>query len=45
MEGQLLQQIKASSFYSLQIDECTDITNMASLLVYMRYEHTFDMRE
>jgi hypothetical protein len=31
MEEQLLQQIKTSSYYSLQIDESTDVTNM----VYM----------
>jgi hypothetical protein len=45
VEEQLFQQIKASSYYSLQIDESADITNMAILLVYVQYEHTYDVRE
>jgi hypothetical protein len=44
MEAQQLQQIKASSNYSLQNDEPTDITNMVILLVYVKYKHAYDVR-
>jgi hypothetical protein len=36
MEEQLLQQTKASNYYSLQIDESTGVTNMAIPLVYVQ---------
>jgi hypothetical protein len=31
--------------HSLQTDESTDITNMAILLGYVQYKHTYDVRE
>jgi hypothetical protein len=44
-EEQLLQQIKASSYFLLQTDESTDTTNMMILLAYVRYKHAYDVRE
>ena len=39
MEIQLVDQIKLAKYYSLQLDESTDIGNMAILMVYVRYEY------
>ena len=36
---QLLPGIQASEFYALQLDESTDIADLAHLLVYVRYVH------
>lgn len=35
--NQLISRIKNSEFFSLQIDESTDVANLANLLVYVRY--------
>ncbi|CAK6977302.1 zinc finger BED domain-containing protein 5-like [Scomber scombrus] len=35
---QLIQDVKASRFYAIQLDESTDIANVANLLAYIRYE-------
>ena len=35
MEIQLIDQIKLAKYYSLQLDESTDIGNMAILMVYV----------
>ena len=34
---QLLLRIQASELYALQLDESTDMTGLAQLLVYVRY--------
>ena len=33
----LISRMKNSEFYSLQVDESTDVANLANLLVYIRY--------
>ena len=45
VESQLISRIKESSFYSLQIDETTDVSNEAQLLCYIRYEFNNDIHE
>lgn len=45
MEGQLIQQIRIAKYFSLQIDESTDVANMAILMVYVRFEHEGDLKE
>jgi len=37
IECQLLERIKSSPYYSIQLDESTDLTNIAVLLVFVRY--------
>ncbi|XP_060759506.1 zinc finger BED domain-containing protein 5-like [Neoarius graeffei] len=34
---QLLEQVRASDYYALQLDESTDVANVAKLLVYIRF--------
>jgi hypothetical protein len=34
LEDQLIEQIKLAKYFSLQLDECTDVANMAILMVY-----------
>ena len=45
MEIQLVDQIKLAKYYSLQLDENTDIGNMAILMVYERYEYEGKLKE
>lgn len=33
----ILSRVKKSEFYSLQVDESTDVANLANLLLYVRY--------
>ncbi|KAL1281206.1 hypothetical protein QQF64_000009 [Cirrhinus molitorella] len=35
--SQLISRIKNSEFFSLQVDESTDVANLSNLLVYVRY--------
>ena len=35
----LIERIKRSRYYSIQLDETTDVANLANLLVYVRYEY------
>ncbi|KAL2097071.1 hypothetical protein ACEWY4_006278 [Coilia grayii] len=42
---QLLLRIRASDFYSLQLDESTDVAGLAQLLVYVRYIHEGSVNE
>ena len=37
IEQQLLERIKSSPYYAIQIDESTDVSNIALLLVFVRY--------
>jgi len=39
IEKRLIQRVKNSNMYSLQLDETTDIKNLSQLLVYVRYIH------
>ena len=45
MEIQLINYIKLAKCYSLQLDESTDISNMAILLVYVRFEYEGQFKE
>ncbi|KAI6659423.1 SCAN domain-containing protein 3 [Oopsacas minuta] len=45
MEEQLIEQIKSAKWYSLQLDESTDVANLAILLLYVRFEHCGDVKE
>ncbi|XP_060768837.1 zinc finger BED domain-containing protein 5-like [Neoarius graeffei] len=42
---QLLHRIRASEFYSLQLDESTDVAGLAQLLVYVRYIYDGSVKE
>ena len=43
---QIINELKASRFFfSMQLDETTDISNCSQLLVYVRYVHTDAMKE
>jgi hypothetical protein len=44
-EDQIIKQIKLAKYFSLQLDECTDVANMAVLMVYVRFEHEGDLKE
>ena len=37
IECQLLERIKSSPHYSIQLDKSTDVSNAALLLVFVRY--------
>lgn len=39
IKQQLLERIRMSPYFALQLDESTDITNKVTLLCYVRYEH------
>ena len=45
MKIQLVDQIKLAKHYSLQLDERTDIGNMAILMVYVRYKYEGKLKE
>lgn len=36
VSAQLLEQVRASEYFALQLDESTDVSNAAQLLVYIR---------
>uniref|UniRef100_A0A8C6SPZ2 Uncharacterized protein n=1 Tax=Neogobius melanostomus TaxID=47308 RepID=A0A8C6SPZ2_9GOBI len=42
---QLIERIKSSPFYSLQLDESTDVSNAALLLVFVRYRWENSLHE
>ena len=44
-ETQLLERIKKSPWFAIQVDESTDIDNKAILLVYVRYLYQEDVHE
>ncbi|XP_073711484.1 SCAN domain-containing protein 3-like [Misgurnus anguillicaudatus] len=45
IQNQLLEKIKSSPFFSLQLDESTDVTNAALLLVFVRYRWNSSLHE
>lgn len=44
-QHQLLERIKSSPFFSLQLDESTDVTNAALLLVFVGYRYDSSLQE
>jgi hypothetical protein len=42
---QLLLRIQASKFYALQLDESTDVSGLAQLLVYVHYVYGGSIKE
>jgi len=45
VENQLIKKIKSSDYYSIQIDETTDISKCAQLLTYVRFIDNNQMKE
>ncbi|KAI4818337.1 hypothetical protein KUCAC02_011681 [Chaenocephalus aceratus] len=39
VKNTLIERIKSSSYYSIQLDETTDVADLANVMVYVRYEH------
>ncbi|KAJ4925496.1 hypothetical protein JOQ06_018226 [Pogonophryne albipinna] len=39
VKNTLIERIKSSSYYSIQLDDTTDVADLANLMVYVRYEH------
>ena len=37
VSAQLLEQVRASEYFALQLDKSTDVSNAAELLVYIRF--------
>uniref|UniRef100_K7FJU0 BED-type domain-containing protein n=1 Tax=Pelodiscus sinensis TaxID=13735 RepID=K7FJU0_PELSI len=42
---QLMNRVHQSRFNALQMDETTDIANLAQLLVFVRYEHSGEVKD
>ena len=45
IKSQVVEELKMSSQFMLQMDESTDVTACAQLLVYIRYIHQNDFKE
>ena len=45
VKHQVINEIKASPMFSLQLDESTDVASCSQLLVFVRYVHTEDVKE
>ena len=45
IKNQVVDQIKQSPSYVLQLDESTDVSSCAQLMVYVRYIHNCDFKE
>jgi hypothetical protein len=45
IEAQLIEHLKLAKYFSLQLDESTDIANLAILMVYVRYQYKDDLKE
>lgn len=45
VKEKLIQNIKQSRFFAIQIDESTDLTNFAQLMAYIRFEKEQDIHE
>ncbi|XP_072377265.1 zinc finger BED domain-containing protein 5-like [Diabrotica undecimpunctata] len=39
VKNKVINHVKSSDFFSIQLDESTDVTNYAQLMVYVRYIH------
>ena len=44
-KSQLVRRVAESPFFTIQLDESTDVTNFPQLLVYVRYVYDFEMIE
>ena len=45
VKQQVINEIKASPMFSLQLDESADVASCSQLLVFVRYVHTEDVKE
>ena len=45
VKEQVINEMKASPMFSLQMDEATDVASCAQLLVFVRYIHLRDVKE
>ena len=45
IEQQLVDKLYSLSYFAIQLDESTDVTNLAMLLVYVRFEDNGDIFE
>ena len=45
VKKQVVNEIKASSMFSCQVDESTDVSSCTQLLVFVRYIHSRDIKE
>ena len=45
INNQVVEQIKPSPIYVLQLDESTDVSSCAQHMVYVRYIHNCDFKE
>ena len=45
VKKQVVNEIKASPMFSFQVDESTDVSSCAKLLVFVRYIHLGDIKE
>ena len=45
VEDRLIEEIKLAKYFSLQLNECTDVANEAVLMEYVRYEHEGELNK
>ena len=45
VKKQVVNEFKASPMFSFQVDESTDVSSCAQLLVFVRYIHSDDIKE
>jgi hypothetical protein len=45
VESQLIERVKKSPYYALQIDEATDVINDANLMSYVRYVYDSNIHD
>jgi hypothetical protein len=45
VKEQLIEKVKAIKYYSIQLDESTDVSNMDHLLIFIRFEDEESMKE
>ena len=45
VKEQVLTEIKASPFFSFQLDESTDVSSCSQLLVFVRYINSGDIKD
>jgi hypothetical protein len=45
VKEELSEKVKASKYYSIQLDENTDVSNMTHLLTFIRFEDEESVKE
>ncbi|CAG9792967.1 unnamed protein product [Diatraea saccharalis] len=45
VENELIRRLKSSEFFSLQLDESSDVAGLAALLVFVRYPFAMQIEE